>query len=85
MQPSALAPSTPGMQRSATPLEDYECTERIDQLNATAHQALSAEQILLFEMHHIQHKTIQQIAQELRKSEDAVKSNLYRARKLLLA
>jgi DNA-directed RNA polymerase specialized sigma24 family protein len=35
--------------------------------------------------HHLQHQSIQDIARDLCKSEDAVKSNLYRARKLLLA
>ena len=80
-----VAPHNPAIPRSATPLEAYECTERIDQLNATATESLSPEQLLLFEMHHIRHKTIHQIAEDLNKSEDAVKSNLYRARKLLLA
>lgn len=79
------AAHNPAVSRSVTPLEAYECTERIEQLNATATESLSPEQLLLFEMHHIRHKTIHQIAQDLNKSEDAVKSNLYRARKLLLA
>ena len=39
----------------------------------------------LFEMHHLENHPIGEIARRLRKSEDAVKSNLYRARKLLLA
>ena len=39
----------------------------------------------LFELHHLEHRSISDIAQDLRKSEDAVKSNLYRARKALLA
>jgi RNA polymerase sigma factor (sigma-70 family) len=78
-------PHNPVIPRSITPLESYECAERIDQLNATATESLSTEQLLLFEMHHLRHKTIQQIAHALDKSEDAVKSNLYRARKLLLA
>lgn len=75
----------PAIPRSVTPLEAYECMERIDQLSAAATESLSAEQLLLFEMHHLRHKTIQQIAQDLNRSEDAVKSTLYRARKLLLA
>ncbi len=75
----------PAAPRSVTPLEAYECMERIDQLNAAATESLSTEQLLLFEMHHLRHKTIQQIAQDLNRSEDAVKSTLYRARKLLLA
>ncbi len=76
--------NNPVIPRSITPLEAYECTERIDQLNSMAAECLSADQLQLFEMHHIHHQSIHQIALELNKSEDAVKSNLYRARKLLL-
>jgi len=35
-------------------------------------------------MHHLQSVSIAEIAQTLSKSEDSVKSNLYRTRKLLL-
>jgi DNA-directed RNA polymerase specialized sigma24 family protein len=35
-------------------------------------------------MHHLHHRSIADIAVALDKSEDAVKSNLYRARRLLL-
>jgi RNA polymerase sigma-70 factor (ECF subfamily) len=77
--------NNPSIPRSISPLEAYECNERIHQLYATATETLSPEQQQLFEMHHIRHKTIHEIAQDLNKSEDAVKSNLYRARKLLLA
>lgn len=84
-EPENVNPLGNNVQRSPTPLETYECSERIERLNSTARETLSAEQMLLFEMHHIQHVPIQQIANELGKSEDAIKSNLYRARKLLLA
>jgi DNA-directed RNA polymerase specialized sigma24 family protein len=40
---------------------------------------------MLFELHHLRHHPISEIARRLHKSEDAVKSNLYRTRKLLLA
>jgi RNA polymerase sigma-70 factor (ECF subfamily) len=73
------------MSREPTPLEVYECGERIQQLEHTAMSQLSAEQRQLFEMHHLEHHPIHEIARRLAKSEDAVKSNLYRARKLLLA
>jgi len=76
--------NNPVVPRSVTPLEDYECAERLAQLDATANQSLSPEQLQLFELHHIRHQTIHQIARDLNKSEDAIKSNLYRARKLLL-
>ncbi len=39
----------------------------------------------LFLLHHIQNHSIQEIARRVAKSEDAVKSHLYRVRKVLLA
>jgi DNA-directed RNA polymerase specialized sigma24 family protein len=39
---------------------------------------------MLFRLHHIDDRPISEIAAKLKKSEDAIKSNLYRARKLLL-
>lgn len=75
----------PLLKRSVTPLEDYECRERIAQLEADALRRLTGEQRRLFELHHLRHHSITDIADLLDKSEDAVKSNLYRARKALLA
>jgi len=66
-----------------TPLEEYECQERIEELTAAA-EKLSAEQKELFRMHHIDDQSISEIAAQMSKSEDAVKSNLYRTRKVLL-
>jgi len=76
---------TPLLQRSVTPLEHYECHERIAQLEANAARRLTGEQRQLFELHHLRHHSITDIADLMNKSEDAVKSNLYRARKALLA
>jgi RNA polymerase sigma-70 factor (ECF subfamily) len=75
----------PTLHRAATPLEDYECRERIARLEDTASRQLTEEQRTLFELHHLRHQSINDIAALTRKSEDSVKSNLYRARKLLLA
>jgi RNA polymerase sigma-70 factor (ECF subfamily) len=74
----------PLFQRSVTPLEHYECQERIARLEANAVRRLTVEQRRLFELHHLRHRSITDIADLLDKSEDAVKSNLYRARKALL-
>ena len=71
--------------REPTPLEHFEFGERIERISEAARLELSREQQQVFELHHLRHRPIQEIAQTLRKSEDAVKSNLYRARKLLLA
>lgn len=70
---------------SGDPLAAYECRERLDRLQRAMHRDLSEEQQQLVDLHHLQSRTIQEIALVLGKTEDAIKSNLYRARKLLLA
>jgi len=70
---------------SQSPHEEYECNERLDRLAAAAHRDLSPEQWRLFQLHHLEDRSIQEIAGLVAKSEDAVKSHLYRARRLLLA
>ena len=73
------------VQREATPLEHYESRERLNRLQAAADCDLSPIQRRLFEMHHLQHQSIREIAHAINKSVDAVKSDLYRARRTLLA
>ena len=68
-----------------TPLEVYEYNERLRQMDAAMETRLSEEQRALFRMHHIEDESIGEIARRLAKSEDAVKSNLYRTRRLLLS
>jgi RNA polymerase sigma-70 factor (ECF subfamily) len=75
----------PTLHREPTPYELYECGERLASLADRARRKLTPEQRTLFELHHLEHLSIHDIARTLHKSEDAVKSNLYRARKLLLA
>jgi RNA polymerase sigma-70 factor (ECF subfamily) len=75
----------PSLRREPTPHDYYECGERISQLEAIASRELTPEQWRLFEMHHLLHRSIHEIARELDKTEDSIKSNLYRARRLLLA
>jgi len=74
----------PIVQREPTPLEHYECGERLARIEA-ASEELSAEQRRLFALHHLEHLPIQEIAARLAKSQDSVKSNLYRARRVLLS
>lgn len=71
--------------QSPSPLEHYECTERIARMETAASEELTPNQRRLFELHHIEHRSVRDIADTLATSEDAVKSHLYRARKLLLA
>lgn len=73
------------VRREADPLQAYEAAERASRLEDAFRNELSEEQRTLFNLHHLQNHPIQEIARALRKSEDAIKSNLYRARKLLLA
>jgi len=68
-----------------TPLEVYEYNERLRQMDAAMETRLSEEQRTLFRMHHLEDESIGEIARRLAKSEDAVKSNLYRTRRLLLS
>jgi RNA polymerase sigma-70 factor (ECF subfamily) len=77
--------SIPTLRREPSPLEHYECGERLARLEAAALGELNAEQRRLFALHHLEHLPIQEIATRLSKSEDSVKSNLYRARRLLLS
>jgi RNA polymerase sigma-70 factor (ECF subfamily) len=71
--------------REPTPLEHYEYRERIERMQDAATHRLNASQWKLFQLYHLEHHSIHEIAVATSKSEDAVKSNLYRARKLLLA
>jgi len=75
----------PSVSRAPCPHEAYEAAERLEQLAGMVRDELSEDQRELFRLHHLQHHSIQHIARMLNKSEDAVKSNLYRARKRLLA
>ncbi len=73
------------VRREPDPLEAYEATERLARMEAAVTQELSADQWRLFRLHHLQNRPIHEIAKAFDKSVDAVKSNLYRARKVLLA
>ena len=84
-EPEASDFAAPLLGAVPTPHESYECRERVERLEAAAERELTPEQRLLFELHHLQHHPITDIATLLDKSEDAIKSNLYRARRVLLA
>ena len=73
------------VRREPDPLEAYEANERLRRMAAAVTHELSSEQWHLFCLHHLQNRPIQEIARDMDKSVDAVKSNLYRARKVLLA
>ncbi|HKJ23539.1 MAG TPA: sigma-70 family RNA polymerase sigma factor [Myxococcota bacterium] len=80
---TAEAPS-PTLNRHADPHEAYEMQERLERMAEIAMDELTADQRDLFRLHHLQHHSIEHIARMLNKTEDSVKSNLYRARKRLL-
>lgn len=77
--------SVAALQREPDPHQVYEYNERIGRMQAAASRDLTHEQLMLFQLHHIQNRSIQEIARQVAKSENAVKSHLYRARKVLLA
>ena len=83
-EPEKIDLAFPVVRREATPHEHYECQERIAQLERAAQQ-LSPDQWRLFELHHLEECSIQDLAVALHKTQDSVKSNLYRARRVLLA
>ena len=78
-------PLTAGASSEPSPLEAYECRELLNRMDGKLQQRLTAEQRQLFQLHHLEDRPISEIATSLRKSEDAIKSNLYRTRKILLA
>ncbi len=84
-EPRRLGLQGPAQSCAPNPHEMYEFEERLVQLDRTATTKLSDEQRHLVRLHYMQNRSIQEIARHLRKSENAVNSNLYRARKLLLA
>lgn len=73
------------MAATPDPHEAYECQERLGRMTRAVREDLSEEQWTLFRLHHLENRSIQEIARTCAKTEDAVKSHLYRARKLLLA
>ena len=81
---SSYTSLTAGGQAEASPLENYEFSECTDRLDHVLEHELSTIQRRLFEMHHLESMPISEIAKTLGKSEDSVKSGLYRTRKLLL-
>jgi RNA polymerase sigma-70 factor (ECF subfamily) len=74
-----------GTSKEPSPLENYELAELTAHLTHSLEREVSPEQRRLFELHHLQSIPIAEIAQSLSKSEDSIKSNLYRTRKVLMA
>jgi len=84
-EPENVSPFGAMSAREPDPHEVYEASERLDRMESAVRDDLNRDQWTLFQLHHLENRSIQEIAIETRKSEDAVKSHLYRARKLLLA
>jgi RNA polymerase sigma factor (sigma-70 family) len=74
-----------GLSLTPTPIETIEYKQRVRTLDRRVKSRLTDEQRTLFELHHLREQPIQEIARTLNKSENSIKSNLYRARKILLA
>jgi RNA polymerase sigma-70 factor (ECF subfamily) len=82
-EPLNAVPTSWMARRTFSPLEEYECRERVWRLGDTAHNELTPEQWLLFSLHHLRHRPIKEIARVQGMTSDAVKSHLYRARRTL--
>jgi RNA polymerase sigma-70 factor (ECF subfamily) len=67
------------------PDEAYEFGERIRKMQAVVEDDLSQLQWEIFSLHHLGRLSIRDLAVRFEKSEQAVKSHLYRVRKALLA
>ncbi len=67
------------------PDEAYEFGERIRRMQAVVEDDLSDEQWEIFSLHHLERFSVRDLAKRFEKSEQAVKSHLYRVRKALLA
>ena len=84
--PDTEPDAMPGVvSRDPDPHQAYECNETLERMESAIRDDLTPDQRLLFQLHHLQDQSIQEIAARLEKSEDSVKSHLYRARKALLA
>ena len=84
---AALSDAASAVRDDATapdPHAAYERTERLAQIESAAQQ-LSPSQWEFFRLHHLEDMPIEDIARRGGLTRDAVKSHLYRARKLLLA
>jgi len=84
-EPDGVDSLADSVQREPDPHAMYEFNERLARMQSAVARDLSPEQWQLFQLHHLENRSIQDIARETHKSEDAVKSHLYRARRLLLA
>ena len=84
-EPHQSTQTSTSMTLQPSPFEAYECQERIRQMSNALDNRLNEEQRKLFLLHHLQEVSISEIARRLDKSEDAIKSNLYRTRKLLFS
>jgi len=84
-EPEQGASSSGNSSATMSPLEACEFQERIDQMTQALETKLTPHQQLLFKLHHLDERPISEIARELDKSQDSIKSNLYRTRKVLLS
>jgi len=80
LRPEMLAPPAP--EWSYTPEEQYRAGELGQEIERRI-RALAPWQLDAFRLRHIEDLTIQEISRRTTRSEDAVRSGLYRAKRLL--
>ena len=83
-EPSSVDFSLGTQGQSEDPHEAYEFDERIRRMQAVANDHLTQEQWELFSLHHLGRYSVRDLAKRFSKSEQAVKSHLYRVRRALL-
>lgn len=83
-EPDSTNRLDPMVRYQPQPDELYECQERIERIEERVRRRLTGEQQRIFQLHHVEHHSITEIAAKLHKSEDAVKSGLYRTRRVLM-
>jgi RNA polymerase sigma-70 factor (ECF subfamily) len=80
-----LAEEAAPVSTAPDPCQAYEGQERLERIERAVLRELSGDQRRLFELRHLEHRSIEEIAAETRRSTESVKSHLYRTRRVLLA
>jgi len=83
-EPSSIDFSNGPQGQTQDPHEAYEFDERIRRMQVVANEQLTQEQWEIFSLHHLGRYSIRDLAKRFSKSEQAVKSHLYRVRRALL-
>jgi RNA polymerase sigma-70 factor (ECF subfamily) len=79
----AALPEPPSTEWATTPLEDLEMRQRLSHMDRRL-RSVTGWQVEVFWMRHVEDLTIDQIASRTERSSDAIRSSLYRVKRLLV-